>query len=324
MTAPVQAGPTAAGPTRARERRWLLTALKGGVSAALILCGLRRSNLGEVWAAVLSADLALLAAAALMGFLGPHLGARRWRVLLRAHGGDAPTSVLLTSYLVGIFFNNLLPSTIGGDASRIYDSWRLGTGKARAVLVVVVERGLGLFTLVVFALGALVALPDLAPRWVWVVVPAGAAASVLLTCRLPWPARPAARSPLPFARPLGRVLEKLRDARGVFQDQRSALARALGLSVALQITVVLHYYLIARALGFPIPLPYFFLAVPLALVLMMIPVSINAIGIRENAFAVLFAGYGVSTPEAVAFAWLAYGMVLLQGLIGGVLYAFRR
>lgn len=57
---------------------------------------------------------------------------------------------------------------------------------------------------------------------------------------------------------------------------------------------------------------------------MMLPVSANAIGLREGAFVFFFSSYGVSTERAGAFAWLAYGTVLLLGLVGGVVYALRR
>ena len=87
---------------------------------------------------------------------------------------------------------------------------------------------------------------------------------------------------------------------------------------------MVHYYIIANVLDFPIPLSAFFWIVPLALFIMMVPVSINAIGLRESAFVFFFATFGVAKPEAVAFAWLAYGMVVLQGLLGGIVYVLRK
>jgi hypothetical protein len=64
--------------------------------------------------------------------------------------------------------------------------------------------------------------------------------------------------------------------------------------------------------------------VPLALFVMMVPVSINAIGVRENVWAFFFAAFGVAAATGVALAWLDYGLVLLQALVGGVVYAGRR
>jgi uncharacterized membrane protein YbhN (UPF0104 family) len=51
-------------------------------------------------------------------------GTWRWRVLLDAQGVHVPRSRLLSSYLVAIFFNNFLPSNIGGDVVRITNTAR--------------------------------------------------------------------------------------------------------------------------------------------------------------------------------------------------------
>jgi glycosyltransferase 2 family protein len=53
----------------------------------------------------------------------------------------------------------------------------------------------------------------------------------------------------------------------------------------------------------------------------MIPVSINAIGVRESVWAFFFAAFSVASAKGVALAWLDYGLVLLQALIGGAIYA---
>ena len=78
------------------------------------------------------------------------------------------------------------------------------------------------------------------------------------------------------------------------------------------------------ALEFPIPFNHFFLIIPLSIFIMMLPISINGIGIRESIFAFFFLSYGVSKPEAVAFAWLVYGITILQGVVGGIVYALRK
>ena len=87
---------------------------------------------------------------------------------------------------------------------------------------------------------------------------------------------------------------------------------------------MLNGYFLARALHVPIPLPYFFLIVPLALFVMMVPVSINAIGVRENIWAFFFVTFGVPAAAGVAVAWLDYGLVILQALVGGAVYAWGR
>lgn len=280
--------------------------LRLAVSAGLIAWILSRTPFHEVAAAFRSADPRwVLAALALVPF-GCLASVRRWRLLIRAQGGDAALPFLVRSLLVGVFFNNFLPSTIGGDAIRAMDTARTGVGRARAVAVVFVDRFVGLLALMLFAvMGVLVSgkLTERVPAlYAWVT--GGAAVLALLAV-------------LVFALP--RIVEH----RFALRWPGSVLARAFGWSLLLQTLVVLNGYFLARALHVPIPLASFFLIVPLALFVMMLPVSINAIGVRESVWAFFFAAFGVSAAMGVALAWLDYGLVLLQALAGGILYAGR-
>ncbi len=110
----------------------------------------------------------------------------------------------------------------------------------------------------------------------------------------------------------------------VFQGKSRVLAGAFGWSLVMQGMVVLSWYLLARALHAPVPFAVFFLIVPLALFVMMLPVSINAIGLRENVWAFFLVALGSPAAMGVALAWLDYGLVLLQALAGGVVYALGR
>jgi glycosyltransferase 2 family protein len=278
----------------------LSLALRLAVSAALIAWILRRTPFQEVGAAFRSADLRFVLLALALQLFDTFASVRRWRLLIRAQGGEAPFPGLLRAYLIGIFFNNLLPSTIGGDTVRVVHTARSGVGRARALAVVFVDRFLGLLALTLFAV-------------------LGALASGRLTARLPsllaWV--------LGGAGLLG-LAAGLLFLRLNFQDKWSVLARASGWSLLLQTSVVIGGWCLARALHVPIPLPYFFLIVPLALIVMMLPVSINAIGVRENVWAFFFAAFGVPAALGVAVAWLSYGLVLAQALAGGAVYAWGR
>src|SRR5688572_30589032 len=141
-----QAGKTAKGR--------LLIAAKVVVSTTLLAWILSRANLGEALAAVAGAQLPLLLFAYMLNFVGILITAVRWRGLLQAHGVTAPMSFLVRSVMVGVFFNHFLPSTVGGDAMRAYDSYRLSQRSA-PMTSVVVDRLLGLFVLTLFALVSL-------------------------------------------------------------------------------------------------------------------------------------------------------------------------
>ncbi|HEX6903289.1 MAG TPA: lysylphosphatidylglycerol synthase transmembrane domain-containing protein [Thermoanaerobaculia bacterium] len=293
-------------PGASQRRRRLGLLLRLGVSAGLIAWILARTPFAEVAAAFRSADPRFILLAVLLNPLGYVASVNRWRLLIRAQGGDASLSFLTRSFLVGVFFNNLLPSTIGGDAVRVVDTARSGVDRARAVAVVFVDRFVGLLALMLFALVGLLLSGRLADRvpalYAWVL--GGALAMAAVAGLLFLPSRRAG-------------------ALRAFQGQGRVLAGAFAWSLLLQTLVVFNGYLLARALRVPISLPYFFLIVPLALFVMMLPVSINAIGVREGVWAFFFAAFGVAAAKGVAVAWLDYGMVLVQALIGGIVYSRR-
>jgi len=304
-------------------KRGLLLVLRVAVSAALIGWLLRRTDFAEVGQAFRAADLRLVGLAVLLIPLGYLTSVRRWRLLLRAQGGDAPLPFLLQSLMVGIFFNNLLPSTIGGDAVRAWDTARAGVDRATAVAVVMVDRFVGLLALMLFAAAGLA----LSGRLESSVVPeitawvcAGAAGMGLAAALLFLPSR---RLPALLSR-LGGPFGKVASALFAFQGKGSVLVRAFAWSLALQGLVVLNAWVLASALRVPIPLADFFLIVPLGLFLMMLPVSINGIGVRESSYAFFFRAFGVAASLGVAVAWLDYGLLLLQALAGGAVYVIFR
>lgn len=299
-----------------------MTVLRVAVSAALVFWILRKAPLGEVLDAFRSADLRFVLLAVALSPLGYWSSVSRWRLLIRSQGGDAGFWFLVRSFVVGIFFNNLLPSTIGGDAIRAYDTSRSGVGRAAAVAIVVVDRFIGLLALMLFAgVGLLLSghLTDRVPAlYGWVA--GGTLAMGLIAALLFLPSR---RAPDLLAR-LGPRFKKVSDAIFAFQGKGVVLAKAFGYSLFLQTLVVLNGWLLSKALHVPIALPYFFVIVPIAVFVMMIPVSINAIGVRENVWAFFFMAFGVAGAKGVAVAWLDYGHVLIHALVGGAIYAWSR
>lgn len=320
----------AEGGRPAGRRAGLATFLRVAVSVALVAWILRKAPVHEVLESFRSADLRFVLLSVILNPIGYWASVNRWRLLLRSQGGDASFGFLLRSFLVGVFFNNLLPSTIGGDAVRAVATSRTGVGRAAAVAIVFVDRFIGLLALMLFAvLGLLVSgrlLAEIPVLYAWVA--AGTVGLGLVACLLFLPSVRAAgmleRIGLKLPERLRGLFAKASTAFLAFQGKGSVLARAFGWSLVLQTAVVLNGYCLAKALHVAIPLPYFFLIVPLALFVMMVPISIGAIGVRENVFAFFFAAFGVASTTAVAVAWLDYGLVLVQALVGGALYAWGR
>jgi len=268
----------------------------------------------------------------LIGFL---LSAYRWQLLLEAQNARVSIGFLIKSYLVGIFFNNFLPSTVGGDVIRAYDTAKFTSSGTQALTVVMVERLTGMFALGLFALIALLFgflhLGAEIPM-VWLALGALLIMFVGFIGAL-HPGTPRAldlflenkklsRHPL-----LNRGVDKLHKLFGtlsVYQQNKRVLGVAFLLALLLQINVIFHFYCLALALALPVPILYFFLIIPVVTVILLLPVFINGIGAREAVYTFFLGQFQVTPPEAIAFTWISFGMVLIQGVIGGIIYALRR
>lgn len=299
---------------------------------ALICWVLRKTNLTEVFLVIRSTNVSLFLAALLVYLASYYLRAYRWHTLLQTRGIRPSISYLFKSYMVGIFFNNFLPSTIGGDVVRVHDIWRLEPNKSIATITVFLDRLLGLFALMLFATGALLASQELIIKfsglypWIFSGILGITVVFGVTFIPLQGVSQFAARSRLSFWMKLQHKLSNLFKELLIFREHKNALAQALGWALIVQIVVVSHFYLISKSLGLYIPFCTFLLIVPLATLIMMLPISINAIGLRENAFVFLFGIYSadISRSETIAFTWVAYSIVLFQGFLGGIIYAFRR
>ena len=136
-------------PSRARSLA--ISALKAIVSIGLLAVLFSRVDVSRLWAVARQASSRWLGAALLLYLAMVLSSAVRWGVLLRAQHVRLPFSFLTQSFLVATFFNNFLPSNIGGDVIRITDTAPAAGSKTLATTVVLIDRGLGLLGLALMA-----------------------------------------------------------------------------------------------------------------------------------------------------------------------------
>lgn len=329
---PVTATPEAMRvPRQAKSKQWLMMALKVLVSASLIAYLLSKANVAAIWHAMVSANLLLVALSFLLHGVGYFSSVYRWRLLLDAQGYRVSVGYLLRSYAVAMFFNNLLPSTIGGDGYRAYDTSKCDIPRLKALATVVVERFLGMFALLVFAMLALALATELTTQienlWMWSFLVFSAMAFGIYLIFFHSGKVPFLRRILdkPAMRMVNKQVMKITESFAPFRGKTRALTWGMLLSLLLQFNVIFHYFLISQALGLGIPLVKFLVIIPLSMFIQMIPISINGIGIRES-FYVFFLSkiYGAPIEASLAFSWIAYGMILLLGILGGIIYMFRK
>jgi len=264
----------------------------------------------------------MLAYAILIGALLPL--AWRWQVLLRSRGVMEPYSGLLKSYYVSYALGQLLPTSLGGDATRIVDVSRRHRDSRGAVAgSVIVERVLGGFaTLVLAGLGVALAAGryDVGP-YLWLELVIGLAAIALAVVLFSRRARVALKPLLPVVRAIRveRLARSLYAGVHGFRDRPGLLGGCFALTLAVQIFRVLTIYLAGRAAGVSLsPLPYFVLG-PLLFLVMLVPFTVNGLALRESFFVSFLTQLGVSADQAFVVGFLYFLLSVALALPGTII-----
>jgi uncharacterized protein (TIRG00374 family) len=300
-----------------------------GVSAALLYLVLRSIDLSAFRERVASMNPAWLALALLVYAAQQMIGVWRWDRLLRAQHIEVERKKLAESIWVSMFFNNFLPSNIGGDVVRITDTAREAGSKTLATTVVLVDRAIGLTALmVVAAVGAFVLwlagiyVPG--SRWLWLSCIVLVLAAIFVIAmpdfvgHLLAPLR-ALNKPWVTER-----AQRLEEAVMRFGKARGVVAGAFGAAIVVQLAIVAFYLLTAKGLSVPLPTLLGAVLIPLSLAVQMAPISINGFGVREAVFAFFFGRFGLPPDAAVALSLVSTGMVMGLSLVGGLLFVKRR
>ena len=301
------------------------TLVRVAASALLLTFVLWQVDLTDVLAAIVTTSLPLFVAASLFHVLGVVIRAIRWRLLLRAQGHEQSVADLSHAIMVGIFFNNLLPTSFGGDGYRALALARPCGSLATSSASVLADRILGVIALMVFAALALLigVSTDLATAPIWITLTGVAVALALAFVMLRGDRRAWLTRFLP-GRMLREKLDRFLEALAVYRDEPRVIAAGLLWSFVLQLEVIVQFYLFGLALGWSVPFIVYALFVPIILLLLMLPISIGGFGVREGLFAAFFSTVGVDAAHAVALSWLWYGSGLIQALYGGYMLAISR
>jgi uncharacterized protein (TIRG00374 family) len=298
------------------------------VSVGLLAWVLRAADLGNLVHQISNARVEWLLAAFAVNSVGNLFGAWRWQLLLRSQGRHVPVFHLFGSYLVGLFFNNFLPSTIGGDVVRAASAKKKGGGTLTENLtVVLVERMIGLFA--TLTLGGLAALTGVAgkldPRVPWLL--GGALFVSMAGIYLAISRRVRARLlplveriPVAFVRD---TVAKMIAAFDMFSRARPTLVANYALSLTFQLLLIVHFWLLQFAFGEHVPFVTFIVVVPLVFCVMILPIGINGLGVRETAFVWFMTRAGMQPAPALAISLASYAVAVAQGVLGGAVHLTR-
>ena len=305
----------------------LFVAVKIALSLALFAYVVAKVSPGNVWAVVRHADPNLLAAAAALFVFSNLVGSWLWGRLLRAQGVRIPFRKAAAYYFVGLFFNNFLPSNIGGDLARISDASKYAPNVSSVFSATLMDRLLGVLAIALLAVIASFATLDrfhLYAIYGTVVLIFLLALGVFLSVfnrtllkAFEWPFRVLGLKGVEAS--IGRLLDDLHG----FRNEKAALRAAFVATTVVQISRIYVHYLVGLSLGVRLAAGYYFLFVPVLAALVSLPISMNGLGIREGASVVLFRMAGLSREEAFTIPFVTYLMSVFISLLGGFIFVTR-
>jgi uncharacterized protein (TIRG00374 family) len=305
--------------------------LKCTVSIGLLAVLFAQTDASSLLNALRRASLPWLGVAVTLYFVMILASAWRWNLLLAAQRVSVSAWMLVRSFLVATFFNNLLPSNIGGDVIRIRDTTLPAGSIGRATAIVAVDRAMGLLgLLLVAAVSGTLAVTAVAGPSLPVKLPvlwlAFSVATIGFLVLLTAPE--IILTLLGHVRFLNRDgivmrVRKLVDMMLTFKAQPVALLSCFAGALVAQGVLVGFYVAIARSLDIPISPLHLAVVVPVSFVVQLLPVSVNGLGVREATFTYYFAALHLPIESALILSVVGAGLVLLFSLSGGVLYLAR-
>ncbi len=296
-------------PFQVNWRIWLKLAVSLGLLAYII----GKIPFADLKAALLHANLPKFLLAFLLVNLCMAVSAVKWRPLLTVLQINIPLHRLLGVYYIGLFANNFLPSSIGGDALRIYHVAKDSGKTAEAAASVVGERLLASLALVFTAAAAMFFLSNQNAAQIYRYVGVLAVVCAVLTAVIFY-------YPFQETGRLGRFLCRLSE----YKKYPGTLALVLLLSFVFQACMVLANVYIFGALGVQLPVYLHFVYVPVIMAVSMLPLSINGLGVREGMYVLFYGFAGVDSATALLCSLLFFTQITVSSLAGGIIMMLRK
>lgn len=249
----------------------------------------------------------------------------KWSLLVRARGVKIGVGRLFDFWLIGLFFNNFMPTSIGGDVVQGYEMARRTGRGSDAAATILSDRLIASVALGLTAMVGLLVVP-FTPRLVALVaafaVGTIAVAAVFLHPKL---------TEKLVERSIGGRLESVgawggrttSAVRELLGDWR-LVARTALLAVGFQATLAVINIVIFRALGVSVDLGHALVYVPIISAVTVLPISLSGLGVREAAYVYFFSRVGVDGSSAVAASLIFFVSVAVASLPGAVLFVLAR
>ena len=302
------------------SRKTLSLVAKGLVSALFVALVVRAVDLGDTRHLFTGINWRYCGLLVVLSAMGITTSCIKWRILLRTKGRDVSLLYLVSLYLLGYFFNNFMPSMVGGDVGRGHYLGRKIGSRTDGYLSVFMERLTGSLALLVLVI--VVAFVDHPlirdshlelPLIVFVVL-CLLALAVILSRRL------FSRFVRILPSRLRQKVDSLHQSLSEFRRHPVLFGEVLALSFLFHITTGVNVITACNALGATVDSLQVILVTPLIIMASVMPITINGIGLWEGGFVLFLSFAGVPPAVALSAALLLRVKNLLVSALGAVVF----
>lgn len=316
------------GPTTAKNKSWKKMALKLGTSAILLLIIFTRVDTAELIENIRLLDYRYAIFVPIFIIIHYFIGGVRWKMLLLSEDAEeVSTKYLINLYFIGSFFNNFMPTSVGGDVYKMYQLGRKIKNNAVGFSSTFMERFTGMASLVLISYFGLIKTMDF---WVGI-LPQEFQANSLWVFLFKfslfsgfWIAAIIGFLSLNLLAKKFSIFRKIRDSLLVYKDAKKALFIAFLTSFLIQAVSILPQYFVFLALGLEVPFMFALFVLPVITFAGFFIPSLNGFGVQDALYMSFLGMVGVSASMALSASILYHFSRLLVSLIGGVLYALGK
>lgn len=297
--------------------------LRTAVSLLLIivLLYIMRGKYGDIIKTLKDTDMYVFVLAFAIFMFASTIASFRMKLIIGAQGIKLTFREALSLTLIGYFFNNFLPTAIGGDVVKAHYLSKHSGDTAGSYTSVFVDRAVGLVTMIFMAFAALVLVgTNIVDRNLAITIYIITAVSVLGIIFLANKKFAKRFSGLiVLIKPIEAQLRNLYESTNKYRHRAGLMIATLCISVISQLFYFTSYGILALSIGSMIPVIDLLLKMPIVGMMSLLP-SINGLGVREGSMVVLF-GPLVGKENALAISILMIMILLITSVIGGIIYA---
>ena len=303
------------------------TIIKISISVLLLTFLLWKSDLSSLWNQIADVNLFTLVVSMAAYYLGQALSSLRWQWILNEEGVSVSFKYLFVSYMTGMFVNNFMPTSIGGDVVKTYDIYRLTKNSSLSFFSVFFERFSGLIALVLLSWLGISRYFFIFPSAVlvgWLAI--NIAIALVILCFAyraagQWILQIMQNGKWDKVMKIPReMLERLLN----YQKKKGLLRKLIFISFPIQLIIIMIYWQIALSIGVSLPFSFYLFSVPLITVISLAPISFGGLGVREGLTVMFFSTVGIAKEAALSISLIFLAITYLVSLLGGLFIIFSR